>query len=624
MSEKQLPLGTLEAGVHHANVGGLRHGKFSFIRLLVLLAVLTTYTWLKSPELPVRLLSRIIDHQPASPSGDPFHFVSCYPGGDAASSHWKCGYLDVPLDYTNASDHRKARLAIVMYQVGKKKSKDTIVINPGGPGGSGTYYALRAGETLSKNYTDSTMDILGFDPRGVNMSTPSLSCFSQNAYRDRWSALTSQFPETSKNPLEHMRLTDTYASATWKACEEKFGDTVRFLSTAFVVRDVDKIREALGEELLNAYMVSYGTNIGTTYSQMFPDRVGRMLLDGMDPIDHARTVEGWGQSGEVADPQDDFTQALGDIEKGFVEGVLGECVRAGPEACALARENQSVSDLKDEMYAVFDRLKKHPVAATHPELGPGVVVYEMVDLIIYEALYNSASWPMLAKMLAGLRDGNGTLALEMTSWEFDPAAKVSSYVPGWLGVKQPTTSSEELTNHVVCSDSYDSPRHSLRWWEELQEKMVKRSPLGGSINWRYVISCKSFSVDVAEVYRGGYNHTLKNPILIIGETHDPATPLRGSQHIHKIMGAGNSHLIQHHGYGHSSRDRSANCTERIKRDLFLYGKLPEEDVTDCYADTKPYPPPKASGQVHTAEQPAEFTMSDWKELSYFARRRMAA
>jgi len=567
---------------------------------------------------------RIISH-PHSPSpapADPLHFVPCYPNGGGNSSHWKCGYLDVPLDWTNKSDSRTARLAIVLYQVGKKKSRQTIVVNPGGPGGSGSYYALRAGETVSRNYTDHTMDVLGFDPRGVNMSSPHFSCFKEDYLRDRWSALTTQFFETTKKPIEHIRMTDAYSTAMWAACEEKLGDLSRFMSTAFVARDVDAIREALGEDTLNGYMVSYGTNIATTYSQMFPHRVGRLLLDGVDPADQAWTVEGWG------------TSAIGDIEKAYIEGVLGECVRSGPKGCALAKDdNTTVDELKNSTYALFDRLKRHPMPATHPKLGPGVITYETVDNIIYGALYNSASWPMLARMLAGLLEGNGTLALQMQGWNYELescATQAESFVPGWTGVHLPRSSSEELTLAVVCSDAYDGPRHNLTWWKELESKMVSKSPLGGSINAGYVVGCNSFTAKAAEVYRGRFNHTLKNPLLIISETHDPATPLRGGQYIHDLLGKGNSHFLIHHGYGHSSRDRSGNCTERIKRDFFLHGKLPKEDVTNCYADGKPFPHPASDTEMVSVDgvlslrmEGEAFGPEDWAELAYFARRRMA-
>jgi hypothetical protein len=88
------------------------------------------------------------------------------------------------------------------------------------------------------------------------------------------------------------------------------------------------------------------------------------------------------------------------------------------------------------------------------------------------------------------------------------------------------------------------------------------------------------------VYRGDLNHTLKNPVLLIAETYDPATPLRNGRRLLQEMGT-NARLIVHHGYGHSSRDTSA-CTERIAKAYILNGTLPDEQETDCYADEKPY------------------------------------
>lgn len=94
-----------------------------------------------------------------------------------------------------------------------------------------------------------------------------------------------------------------------------------------------------------------------------------------------------------------------------------------------------------------------------------------------------------------------------------------------------------------------------------------------------------------QVYRGDLNATLSNRILLIGETYDPATPIHNGRRLFEEMTSKNARLIVHHGYGHSSRDRS-NCTESIKRKYFLKGELPESGVTDCFADSKPYPADK--------------------------------
>ncbi|KAK0542172.1 hypothetical protein OC845_006739, partial [Tilletia horrida] len=318
----------------------------SRLKDLLLFALLSYY--LSSLSLEQLLFQRIREHpRHTGSASDPLHLAPCFP--EAASNknttHWKCGYLDVPLDYTNSSDPRTARLAIVMYQAGKKKSKRTIVVNPGGPGGSGTSYVWRAGEILSKNYTDHTYDVLGFDPRGVNMSTPHWSCYEHDAYRDRWATITDQARETTKEPKEHLRVQASLNEAMWESCGAQFGDTARFLSTAFVARDVDSIRAALNEEELTAYMVSYGTGIGSTYAQMFPDRVGRVLLDGCEFILDHRKVDGFG------------TVALDNITDAFNDGFLGECVRSGAKGCALAEEKDtSVESLQKRVRNILDKL----------------------------------------------------------------------------------------------------------------------------------------------------------------------------------------------------------------------------------------------------------------------------
>ncbi|CAD6899814.1 unnamed protein product [Tilletia controversa] len=538
------------------------------------------------------------------------HLKPCFPHAvhNKNTTHWKCGYLDVPLDYTNTSDRRSVRLAVVMYQARKSKSERTIIVNPGGPGGSGTSYVWRAGETLSSRYTDGTLDVLGFDPRGVNMSAPHWSCYDHDAYRDRWAAIVGQFRETTKDPEEHLRLQASYYDAMWESCQNKFGDHGRFLSTAFVARDIDSLRAALGEEELTAYMVSYGTGLGSTYAQMFPERVGRILLDGCEFVMDHRRIEGFG------------TVALDNITDAFHDGFLGECARAGPKACALAEPSgpTTIDGLQHRVSKVLDKLLQAPMAVAHPKMGPSLVRYEGVIDNVYSALYNSASWPRLARMFSQLEEGNGTLALEMVGWAYDPASDhhegETDNTRGWKGVDVPKTASEELTLAVICSDSYDDERHDLAWWNELQANMTSTSWIGGNSRFSDVFPCWHYATKPAEVYRGGFDHELRNPLLLIGETYDPATPLQSAKRLHAAMGYSNSRLLIHHGYGHSSRDRS-ECTETIKRNILLHGKWPE-DTTECFADTKPYPLEDA----HASEE--RFGTAEWKETVMMKNGRM--
>lgn len=172
-----------------------------------------------------------------------------------------CGYLDLPLDYLNDSDSRIVRLAVTKFQISGlayldspnalshagHKSERTIIIEPGGPGGSGTAYVWRAAEGITTRFSDGRFDVLGWDPRGVNTSLPSASCYLHDAVRDRWSILTGQYREVS-DPTHQLEIADAMGDAVFSACHQRLGDFGRFVSTATVARDVEEIRKALGED----------------------------------------------------------------------------------------------------------------------------------------------------------------------------------------------------------------------------------------------------------------------------------------------------------------------------------------------------------------------------------------
>lgn len=221
-----------------------------------------------------------------------------------------CGYLDVPLDYLNESETRITRLAVAKYQVSGLarldgssppgagfKSERTLVLEPGGPGGSGVSMLWSSGERLTRRLTEGAFDALAWDPRGVNASQPAIACYPYDADRDRWSTLTGLHREESADPDTLLRWADAMNNATLRACWEIHGDLGRFMTTALVARDLEEIRKALGEPHLTGYLVSYGTGIGQTYANMFPDSVGRLVLDGTEYVRDHRLLGGF-----VSDP----------------------------------------------------------------------------------------------------------------------------------------------------------------------------------------------------------------------------------------------------------------------------------------------------------------------------------
>lgn len=536
-----------------------------------------------------------------------------------------CGYLDVPLDYTNKSDSRIARLAVTKFQVSGlalaahkhtsagKKSERTIIIEPGGPGGSGTSYAWRA-ENITERLSGGKFDVLGWDPRGVNISLPAVACFPHDVERDHWTLLTTQHRAVVASPKAQVEIADAMNAAVMRACWERLGDLGRFLSTAFVARDLDQIREALGEDEVTGNFVSYGTGIAQTYASMFPDRVGRMILDGTEYIRDHRLRGGFGWT------------ALDNATDAWRDGFLGECVNAGPDYCALATPKDgkkvTLAELESRMKALFNSLAKRPIPAYISANGPTLVTYSAVVDSVYGAMYNAQSWPTLAKTLYELESGNATLAaslLEKSLWYFDPEQ------PCPTSPEPPQ--SDELGNLVVCGDSYDATEpDDLDWWLSLWGNMTAKNWIAANSRFYGVLPCRHFNKywRPAEVYRGDLNHTLKHPVLLIAETYDPATPLRNGRRLLDEMGS-NARLIVHHGYGHSSRDTST-CTDALARGLILHGELPEKPETNCYAREKPYLYGVRNNGLGTlvkslqAEEDAKNWREHLKELSLFNPR----
>jgi len=523
-----------------------------------------------------------------------------------------CGYLDVPLDYTNESDPRIARLAITKYQVSGlgrtehsqqslpssagHKSERTIVIEPGGPGGSGTEFVWRAAEKVTDRLSLGQFDVLGWDPRGVNTSLPAATCFPFDADRDRWSLLTSQYRHSvAGSPWTQLELADAMNNATFAACKETLGDLPRLVSTAFVARDVEQIRIALGEPELTGYFVSYGTGIGQTYVNMFPDRVGHLIMDGTEYVRDHRLLGGFGWT------------ALDNATDAWHDGFLGECITAGPEYCALAQpqheksEPVTLSDLKHRTTSLLDSVAELPMPAYTKSSGPSLVTYSRLVGAIYQSLYQPGTWPTMARALYDLELGNSSLIAQMLDdqyWEYQPRSPCP--IPG-------KASSDELGKLVICADSYDAPLppfdgsgDGLDWWSSLWQNMTSKSWVSGDSRFQSVFSCRHYTEHFgspAEVYRGDLNNTLSHPVLLIAEVYDPATPLRNGRRLLNEMGS-NARLIAHHGYGHSSQPDVSTCTDELARAYILRGELPDDPETACYADEKPYRFSRSSAASH--------------------------
>lgn len=505
-----------------------------------------------------------------------------------------CGYLDVPLDYTTA-DRRIVRLAITTYRVwgvaragdifanplAGRKTLRTIVVNPGGPGGSGTSFAQSSGEAISRLYSDGQFDVLGWDPRGLSKSQPAVSCLASDAKRDRWQLFTAQSRASSHRPRYQLEIADAYNEAVFRSCWERQGDLGRFLTTAFVARDVDEIRKALGEDELTAFLMSYGTGIGQTYAGMFPDKVGRIVMDGPEYVRDHRVRGGFGVA------------ALDNATDAWRDGFLGECIKAGPDRCALAQPRDkggkpvTLQNLMDRMTKLVTSLADHPVSSYSTATGPSVITHMALLSQIYGIMYYPRQWPYFARALYELEGGNATEIAELFDRSAWRAADPALPCPG---PNEPPSDSE-LSRLVVCSDSYDAPEaNDAEWWVRLWDRMTKSSWIAGDPRFYVVYPCKRFTQfwpRPAEVFRGSLNKALRTPVMLVAEPYDPATSLRNGKRLLAEMGK-SARMVVHHGYGHSSLQDPSACTNAVVKAYILYGKVPDKTETDCYADEKPY------------------------------------
>ncbi|CAH0003706.1 unnamed protein product [Clonostachys byssicola] len=505
-----------------------------------------------------------------------------------------CGYLDLPLNTFNASDSRIVRIAITKYQVSglvpvghqagifndvnapaKRKSKRTIIIEPGGPGASGTGELWHAGEVISKRYSNGQYDVLGWDPRGVNASLPSFSCYPHDTFRDRWSFFKGQYRAEVASPMQHLRIYDAMNNATFYACHQIHGDFGRFVDTTFSARDLEEIRRNLGEDEVTGYFISYGAAIGVVYANLFPDRVGRILLDAAQYVRDQRKLGGYA------------TSSLYNVVDTWRDGFLRECLEAGPDHCALATpvaESSGPTTLKEleaRMQRLFNSLIEQPLSGYSPISGPAIVTYSQVVFWIYICMYEPKRWPLTAQILRELEAGDTTLAISNFEGRW--------YNNTYTGRKE---SSEELFFMVVCADAFDDPppQDGLGWWDEFWANSSDHSWIAGSFRFTEVFACRHYQTywpNPPGVYRGDLNHTLSNRVLVISGTHDPATPLKNGRDLVAEMGD-NARLIVHHGYGHVSGSDPSDCTDGLGKDYILHGTLPTDEETHCFPNHKPY------------------------------------
>ncbi|KAF0715673.1 Aste57867_3251 [Aphanomyces stellatus] len=498
---------------------------------------------------------------------DPFNWQPC--PDNKKDPLLQCGYLTVPLDYANnvAANHT-IDIAVRRYRTKFPSPQGTIIINPGGPGNAGTPMATASYVAL----TGGQYDVLGFDPRGVGLSHP-IACtkngFTGAQEAARLAAKSVPF-DVDSSETSVSRFGAEF-NVKVQRCHVYDGDLLPYLSTALVARDMDAIRAALGESVLHFLGYSYGSLLGATYANLFPDRVGRMALDSvLDPTEYTGSPR-W------------IPRTLVDIDQVF-EGFASTCEAAGPKQCPLAA---IVANGTSVASAVRNFLAE---ASDTPLILPAVNDFALLSgadirTTLFGYMYSPSTWPQAAKYLAQLMQGKAM------------ANPIVDACP-----KQPSTyRGVNMEFAMYAANDGDSVNFDDQDWTRLFRKAKDVSSLFGPIWVASRLAMKYWTTRPVERYDGPWDASLRQPVLLLQNQVDPITPLRGAEHLADLMGK-NAVLVTRDGYGHTTINLPSNCMQSLLIAFFNDGTYPDAN-TNCAVDAQPF----SAHAVENATAPAILT-----------------
>ncbi|GAA5854844.1 hypothetical protein JCM9279_005534 [Rhodotorula babjevae] len=544
-----------------------------------------------------------------------------------------CGFLNVPLDYTDPKADEVVSLSLRMIPatVPPKEQLGYLFTNPGGPGGSGTLAILAFGGFLSR-IVSGRYNIISWDPRSVNLTSPGLECFANEGEASRfqrdvehaglsYEALGSSAIASAQNAslaagVSWTGRIDAFSRALDSACDTPANQAIlRASSTAFTARDMKRIMEALGEETLSYWGFSYGTILGATFSAMFPELVGRVVLDGVsDSQTYTNDLLEWGRSG------------MHDTRK-VIEGFFSSCAESGPLGCAFAHDDSTGESLERRYDTLLGRLRDEPMPIGASAVGPGVLSASDVQYTMFHSLYAPKTWPHLAQLLADTERGNGsTMFAAANSGALSLSDKPSS-IKHWP-FRRPSGGFSSSTAAIMCSDTDpDAPglrNSSVRSvWEYMGDlARTTRSPTA-DIWTIWIMQCRHWSAKAREVYRGPWTvadglRKTNYPIVFFSLDADPVTPLSAAVKMQHGFGNSSSTLVTQSGFGHCSLAHPSLCTAKTIRSYFLNGTVPTLG-THCDADDGFLFPHPSNGSATAAlealsSEDAELRSAMW-ELS---------
>ncbi|MFC4036432.1 alpha/beta hydrolase [Streptomyces polygonati] len=432
---------------------------------------------------------------------------------DQAPAKARCGTVSVPLDYKHPGDTTIDIAVSRLPATGPGLRLGSLAVNFGGPGVSGiTELDARSKELaeLNRRY-----DLIGFDPRGVARSAP-VNCGDLSEVTD---------PEQLA-----------------KACEHTSGWLLPWVGTPNAARDLDVVRQAVGDDRLAYLGFSYGARLGAVYAHEFPDRVGRIVLDGVpDPrLDAVGTALGQARA---------FQKALNDF--------AADCAA---HQCPLP--GRTAAEVMAGITADARKLTTGPLTTEAGSLDRSGYLQGLQN-----ALYSKDTWPYLRQALGGLRRGDGNLMMQLAYPEEFGSQAVRRAVTDPAGA--PAANAQTAKIAIDCRDT--SERRTARQIRAYDARFAAASPLFGRDIQATLLACAGWP-------RGddSSRHVTARDapqMLMVGTTGDPATPYAGARGMARSLANG-SRVLTYRGEGHGAYFAHSGCVRTTVDAYLLEGELP--------------------------------------------------
>jgi len=495
------------------------------------------------PEMWQTFYSQKIDWKPCRGADPPPGLPQEGPFVQARKLDWslECATVTVPLDYTKPEGER------IQLAVNRSKATDrqnrigSLLINPGGPGESGLVMAAIVGPWLGQLVTRGRYDVIGFDPRGGGQSSP-VRCLP-GPEEDRFNQLDST-PDTQQERQALEAGLKRYA----EACQQNSGNLLPYVGTENAARDMDVMRAALGDEKLNFYGISYGTELGQVYAETYPRNVGRMVIDSIvDPADWLRADSDRIQEASFERELDEF---------------LAWCGSDG--ACPVDRQG---------LAGLLAKLDQQPMQVAEAPDRP--VTESQLRKIIGESLYSTEEWPDLESLLQAAIDGNAAVLRQTVDQSNHRDPQTGEY-----------GGADDAYSAISCLTMPDADRQETQTAAADQQAreaapLMASSPLSPCSYWPVPATMQPHPISAEGA----------GPILMVNNSRDPATPVEWSRAVAERL---NGDLVVNDGDGHGVLGKSP-CFNDIVARYLIDGAMPGDDTTCADNGLPAHQPPPPAG-----------------------------